>query len=81
MYKKEKVLDVMMYFGELKGMTRADAKQFSLEYLERVKLADKANVRLDKLSGGQQQRAAGEDRVHRDAFRVGVGLTGHGPER
>ena len=56
LYKKEKVLDVMIYFGELKGMTRADAKQFSLEYLERVKLADKANVRLDKLSGGQQQK-------------------------
>ena len=56
LYKKEKVLDVMMYFGELKGMTRADAKQFSLEYLERVKLADKANDRLDKLSGGQQQK-------------------------
>ena len=56
LYKKEKVLDVMMYFGELKGMTRADAKQFSLEYLERVKLADKAIVRLDKLSGGQQQK-------------------------
>ena len=56
LYKKEKVLDVMMYFGELKGMTRADAKQFSLEYLERVKLADKANIRLDKLSGGQQQK-------------------------
>ena len=56
LYKKEKVLDVMMYFGELKGMTRADAKQFSLEYLERVKLAEKANVRLDKLSGGQQQK-------------------------
>ena len=56
LYKKEKVLDVMMYFGELKGMTRADAKQFSLEYLERVKLAVKANVRLGKLSGGQQQK-------------------------
>ena len=56
LYKKEKVLDVMMYFGELKGMTREDAKQFSLEYLQRVKLADKANVRLDKLSGGQQQK-------------------------
>ena len=56
LYKKEKVLDVMMYFGELEGMTRGDAKQFSLEYLERVKLADKANVRLDKLSGGQQQK-------------------------
>jgi ABC-2 type transport system ATP-binding protein len=56
LYKKEKVLDVMMYFGELKGMRRADARAFSLKYLERVKLLDKANVRLDKLSGGQQQK-------------------------
>lgn len=56
LYKKEKVLDVMLYFGELKGMTRADAREFSLEYLKRVQLEDKANVRLDKLSGGQQQK-------------------------
>lgn len=56
LYKKEKVLDVMLYFGELKGMSRADAREFSLEYLKRVQLEDKANVRLDKLSGGQQQK-------------------------
>ena len=56
LYKKEKVLDVMLYFGELKGMTRQAAKDFSLAYLERVKLADKAHLRLDKLSGGQQQK-------------------------
>ncbi|MGB4768711.1 MAG: ATP-binding cassette domain-containing protein [Candidatus Saccharimonas sp.] len=56
LYKKESVIDVMVYFGQLKGMTRDDAKRASLEYLERVKLADKAKVRLDKLSGGQQQK-------------------------
>lgn len=56
LYKKEKVLDVMLYFGELKGMTRDEARQFSLEYLERVQLLDKSNSRLDKLSGGQQQK-------------------------
>lgn len=56
LYKKESVIDVMVYFGQLKGMTRDDAKRVSLEYLERVKLADKAKVRLDKLSGGQQQK-------------------------
>lgn len=56
LYKKEKVLDIMVYFGELKGMSRDDAKQFSLEYLKRVKLDDKASTRLDKLSGGQQQK-------------------------
>ena len=56
LYKKEKVLDVMLYFGELKGMTRDEARQFSLEYLERVQLSDKLHTRLDKLSGGQQQK-------------------------
>lgn len=56
LYKKEKVLDVMLYFGELKGMTREAAREFSLAYLKRVDLADKVATQLDKLSGGQQQK-------------------------
>lgn len=56
LYVRSKVLDVMTYFGELKGMRRADARAFSLEYLERVGLADKANLTVKKLSGGQQQK-------------------------
>lgn len=56
LYTRSKVLDVMIYFGELKGMSRADAKSFALTYLERVELADKANLKVKKLSGGQQQK-------------------------
>ena len=56
LYKKEKVLDVMLYFGQLKGLSRKEAKDFSMKFLERVNLADKANTQLDKLSGGQQQK-------------------------
>lgn len=56
LYKKEPVIDVMTYFGELKGMKRSQARKWSLEYLERVDLADKAKLKLDKLSGGQQQK-------------------------
>ncbi|HEY0965451.1 MAG TPA: ATP-binding cassette domain-containing protein [Candidatus Saccharimonadales bacterium] len=56
LYKKENVIDVMVYFGQLKGMDHHDARAFSLEYLERVGLLDKAKTRLDKLSGGQQQK-------------------------
>ena len=56
LYKKENVLDIMVYFGQLKGMGRSDAKEWSLDYLKRVGLADKAHLRLDKLSGGQQQK-------------------------
>ncbi len=56
LYKKEKVLDVIVYFGQLKGMTREEARDEALKFLERVKLSDKAATRLDKLSGGQQQK-------------------------
>ena len=56
LYKKEPVLDVMVYFGRLKGLSRDAAAAWSRTYLERVALADKATTRLDKLSGGQQQK-------------------------
>jgi ABC-2 type transport system ATP-binding protein len=56
LYTRAKVLDTMTYFGELKGMKRADARAEALAYLERVGLADKAGVKLKKLSGGQQQK-------------------------
>jgi ABC-2 type transport system ATP-binding protein len=56
LYKKENVIEVMTYFGRLKGLGRHTARRWSLTYLERVALADKATVQLDKLSGGQQQK-------------------------
>ncbi len=56
LYKKEPVLDVMEYFGRLKGLSRSGALSWSREYLARVGLSDKATTRLDKLSGGQQQK-------------------------
>ncbi len=56
LYKKESVIDVMIYFGILKGLVRHRARSWSLEFLEQVGLADKEKVRLDKLSGGQQQK-------------------------
>lgn len=56
LYTRSKVLDTMIYFGELKGMSRDAAKKFSLEYLERVELSDKINTKIKKLSGGQQQK-------------------------
>ncbi|MDN3478865.1 ATP-binding cassette domain-containing protein [Curtobacterium sp. APC 4022] len=56
LYRKETVIDVMTYFAALRGMPRGPATRWSTEYLERVGLADKAKVRIDKLSGGQQQK-------------------------
>nr|NLI49427.1 ABC transporter ATP-binding protein [Propionibacterium sp.] len=56
LYKKEKVLDVMTYFGQLKGLSHGEAAAWSLEFLRRVDLADHARHRIDRLSGGQQQK-------------------------
>lgn len=56
LYKKESVIDTMTYFGRLKNLSRNQARAWSLAYLERVGLGDKANERLDRLSGGQQQK-------------------------
>ncbi|WP_223690129.1 ABC transporter ATP-binding protein [Leifsonia poae] len=56
LYKKESVIDVMVYFGKLKGLGKEHARRWSREYLERVGIGEKEKVRLDKLSGGQQQK-------------------------
>ena len=56
LYKKESVIDTMVYFGRLKGMTAPAAKQWSMDYLERVGLKDRATQRIDKCSGGEQQK-------------------------
>ena len=54
LYRKEKVIDTMVYFGELKGIK--EPREWSRRYLKRVGLADKENERLERLSGGQQQK-------------------------
>lgn len=56
LYKKETVIDVMTYFGQLKGLSRKEAYDWSIDYLKKVKLSDKTKTKIDKLSGGQQQK-------------------------
>jgi ABC-2 type transport system ATP-binding protein len=56
LYKKESVIDVMTYFGQLKGMSKKAANKWSMDYLKRVGLEDKAKLKIDRLSGGQQQK-------------------------
>ena len=56
LYRKEKVIDVMQYFGQLKGLSKKEARDFSQNFLKRVGLEDKARLNIDKLSGGQQQK-------------------------
>lgn len=56
LYTRVSAIDNLTYFGEMKGMTRAEARQAGMTFLEEVGLADKANLKLKKLSGGQQQK-------------------------
>ncbi len=54
LYRKETVIDTMIYFGEMKGIK--DPRGWAMKYLERVDLLDKFNEKVEKLSGGQQQK-------------------------
>jgi ABC-2 type transport system ATP-binding protein len=56
LYKKESVIDVMVYFGKLKGLSRSAAHKWSIEYLAQVELEDKEKISVDKLSSGEQQK-------------------------
>lgn len=56
LYTNSNVLETMIYFGELKGLTNNDARLKSLKYLKRVGLEDKAKDKVKKLSSGQQQK-------------------------
>jgi len=54
LYKKETVIDTMVYFGKLKGLR--NPREWSEKYLKRVGLSDKVNEKTEKLSTGQQQK-------------------------
>ncbi|HEV8199574.1 MAG TPA: ATP-binding cassette domain-containing protein, partial [Candidatus Polarisedimenticolia bacterium] len=56
LYRKEKVIDVLIYFGMLKGLSRAEARARALEGLARFELGEMAQRRTDQMSKGQQQK-------------------------
>lgn len=56
MYQKIKLLDQLIYFGELKGMTKAEAKERAMSGLERLELESYANKKMETLSKGNQQK-------------------------
>ncbi|MCL2398274.1 MAG: ATP-binding cassette domain-containing protein [Defluviitaleaceae bacterium] len=56
LYPKTKVGEQMIYIGELKGMTQADAKKRAMQLLEEVEGAEYWSKKLDTLSKGNQQK-------------------------
>lgn len=56
LYTSSSVLETMIFFGEVKGLSYGNARQNALDYLERVGLTDKVDTKIGKLSSGQQQK-------------------------
>jgi len=56
LYGDARVLDLLVYFGELKGIRRADARARARRWLERFDLTDWETKRVEKLSKGMQQK-------------------------
>jgi ABC-2 type transport system ATP-binding protein len=56
LYKKQKVGDILVYFAQLKGLSRADARARTRAVLEQVGMAAHENSTTDKLSKGMAQR-------------------------
>ncbi len=56
MYRNVPVLEMMVYLGTLKGMSKADAQKQALSYLDRLDLAGDAKKKVSELSKGMQQK-------------------------
>jgi ABC-2 type transport system ATP-binding protein len=57
LYKKNGVLDTIVYFATLRGVPPAEAKKKGLEWLERFHLTEYAKRKVEELSKGNQQKA------------------------
>ncbi len=56
LYRKQRVMDVLLYLAELKGMPRKQAREQASYWLERVDLQDWAQHKVEDLSRGMQQK-------------------------
>ncbi|WP_350344279.1 ATP-binding cassette domain-containing protein [Proteinivorax tanatarense] len=56
LYPKKKVLDQVMYFGQLRGLSKKQAKENSMAWLKRLGVEMYSNKKLETLSKGNQQK-------------------------
>ncbi|MET3682838.1 ABC-2 type transport system ATP-binding protein [Alkalibacillus flavidus] len=56
LYKNVKVMDILLYFAELKDYPLDRAKERALDYLKRFDLEGKENVSVEELSKGMGQK-------------------------
>ena len=56
LYRKSKVIDVILYFAELKNMSRTEAVKQADSWLKRLDIFHYRNKKIDELSKGNQQK-------------------------
>ena len=56
LYPKQKILDQLIYLGQLKGLSRGAARESATTLLERLGLAERSGNTVESLSLGNQQR-------------------------
>ncbi len=56
LYKKSTVMDTVLYFAELRGMVRSNAKVQAAEWLKKLGLGDHSRRKVEELSKGNQQK-------------------------
>ncbi len=56
LYGDARILDLLTYFAELKGVNRTEARKRASVWIDRMDLKDWANKKVEKLSKGMQQK-------------------------
>ena len=56
LYKKMKVIEQLVFFGRLHGLTAEDARKRSIAWAERMEIAESLQKKTDELSKGMQQK-------------------------
>ncbi len=56
LYRDTKVLDILVYTAQLRGIPKKDATKRCLEYLEKVDLINHKDKKISQLSSGMQQK-------------------------
>jgi ABC-2 type transport system ATP-binding protein len=56
LYKRMRVLELLVFFGELHGLTAADARQRAVTWAERLQIGDWLPKKVEELSKGMQQK-------------------------
>jgi ABC-2 type transport system ATP-binding protein len=56
LYKKMKVLDQLVFFGELHGLTAAEARKRAVDWAKRMEIDESLPKKTEELSKGMQQK-------------------------